>query len=168
MASTVVRWRWGCVHARVFLSVCECQACPKPSVRQAEGIGQHPQRSAGSRQAGSMSPIAMRQRVQGSHATQHPPRKIPQTRTHKACSMPLLHSHYLSPNSSQLPSPLPPGLPSKPTFTIQVAVHPHKESILNPFGLILLIDRLISYLFFCALHFYIHGSLNQSQIGQRW
>lgn len=91
MASTAVRWRWGCVRARVFLSVCECQACPKPSVRQAEGIGQHPQRSAGSRQAGRLD-------VAHSHATesaritcnitQHPPRKLPQTRTHRACNMP--------------------------------------------------------------------------------
>lgn len=82
MASTVVRWRWSCVRALVFLSVCKCWACPKPSVQQAEGIGQHPQRSTGNRQAGSMSPIAMRQR--GFHATPH--QKMQQTRTqHATC-----------------------------------------------------------------------------------
>lgn len=136
MASTVVRWRWSCVRALVFLSVCKCWACPKPSVQQAEGIGQHPQRSTGNRQAGRLD-------VAHSHATKriscNTPSKNP-TNPDTACNMHLLHSHYLSPNSSH-PAHYSPLLPLKPTFTIQAAVHPRKESILNPIGLILLIDR---------------------------
>lgn len=103
MASTAVRWRWNCVRALVFLSVCECRACPKPSVRPVKGIGQHPQRSAGSRQAGRLD-------VAHSHATKRISCNTPIEKSnnrHTACSMHLLHSHYLSPNSSHLPIPLP-------------------------------------------------------------
>lgn len=81
----------GVVHVLVFASVCECWARPMPSVWQAEGIGQHPQRLTGTRQTGRLD-------VSHSHATesaniacntyQNPPRKPPQTRTHTACNMP--------------------------------------------------------------------------------
>lgn len=47
-----------------------------------------------------------------------------------------------------------PQFPSKPTFTIQAAVQPRKESILNPTGLILPIERLISYQFFALSIFF--------------
>lgn len=65
------------------------------------------------RQAGSTSPVAMRQRVRGLHATPYnTPRlkKKSHKPRHRACGMPSLHSHCLNP---QL---IPPTKPSTPQF----------------------------------------------------
>lgn len=107
IASMAVQWRWGCARARV--PECVCQACPKPSVWQMEGISLHPQHwQAAGRQAGSMSPIDMQQRVQGLHATPHntpPPENShkPRHTEHATC----LNSPQLFP-SSQPSTPRPP------------------------------------------------------------
>lgn len=143
-----------------------------PKAKCAAGRGHRPTSTAlgrqqAGRQAGSMSPIAMRHRARGvacnitQHNTTHPSRKIPQTQTqsmqHAFTSLPLSKPQLFPPTQ-----PTTPHFPSKPTFTIQAAVHPRKESILNLIGLILLIDRFTSYLFFflfffCSLHFFLHS-----------
>lgn len=135
MASTVVRWRWSCVRALVYP---ECvQVLGMPKAKCAAGRGHRPTSTALDRQQAGRLDVAH------SHATKriscNTPSKNP-TNPDTACNMHLLHSHYLSPNSSH-PAHYSPLLPLKPTFTIQAAVHPRKESILNPIGLILLIDR---------------------------
>lgn len=77
IASTAVRWRWGCVRARVS----ECVwVSGMPKAKYAAGGGHRPTSTAlGRQQAGSMSPIAMRQRLWAMHATPHntPPKKTP-------------------------------------------------------------------------------------------
>lgn len=112
MASTVVRWRWVCTCS----CVPECvQVSGMPKAMCAEGRGHQPTSTAlGRQQAGRLH-------VAHSHATQsariacnntrHTPSKIPQTWSHRACNMPWVHSHYLSPNSSHLPIPLPLDFP---------------------------------------------------------
>lgn len=90
--------------------------------------------------AALMSPEAMRQKRGEVYAcnTQQHPEKGP---TSRGKSM----QHAFTSPQLPKPQPLPPiqptahQLPSKPTFTIQAAVHPRKESILNPTGLALLL-----------------------------
>ena len=130
------------------MGLCTCLYVPDcvrvsgmPKAKCAAGEGHRPTSTA----AGL---IAMRQKVRRLHATPHDiPRKI----SHK-CGQIMQHAFTsLQLSKPQLFPPTQPTnaqLPSRPTFTIQAAVHPHKESILNPTGLILPIDRKISLFFF--------------------
>lgn len=133
MVSTA--WQSGCVHASVFLSVCECRACPKPRVQAGEG--HRPTSTALNRQQAWYHPWPCDKKCKNcmQHHTRSR-RKIPLMRTNKACSM----LYFTKPRLLPSTQPTTPQLRSKPTFTIRAAVHPHKESILSPTGLIIVIN----------------------------
>lgn len=151
------------------MCVPECaQVLGMPKAKCEEGRGHQPTSTAlGRQQAGRLhvahSHATESARIACNNNTQHTLSKIPKTWSHRTCNMPLVRSHHLSRNSSQLPTPLP-RFPSKPTFTKQAAVQPRKESILDPTRLIILIERFISYQCFALYIFIFMVSLIKVQL----
>ena len=135
----VVWWRWGCVYVLVCSWVCASVGHAQSRVcgRQRASANIHSARQAADRLESRATPSA------GIACDNTPARnKIPQTQTqsmqHAFTSLPLSKPQLFPPAHPTTTTP--PQFPSKPTFTIQAAVHPRKESILNLIGLILLID----------------------------
>lgn len=132
------------------------------SVRHAQSPG----RRRASANIHSALQAAGRLNVARSHATKSATiacNTTPLEKCHKprhTCNMPLLHSQFLRPNFSHLPIPLSPPPPTslKPPFhktssrASAQREYPQSHWIDTTEGI---------------LHFYIHGSLNQSQIEWR-
>ena len=169
IASTAIRWRWGCVRARVP----ECVwVSGMPKAKCAAGGGHRPTSTALGRQAGRLD-------VAHSHATeivsnacnttqQPPPKKTP-THPDKQSMQHALTSLSLSNPKIFHPAHFPPT--SLKTHFHNTSSRASAQREYPQSNWIDPIDwqiHFITFFFFALYIFPMNGSLNHCQIGQRW